>query len=66
MQVVGILFLDSDDYLLENSLNSLEKNIKKKHYPDVILNHIIQNKNPISNIKELNYFSEKNYQKINF
>ena len=29
MQVVGILFLDSDDYLLENSLNSLEKILKK-------------------------------------
>ena len=61
-----IIFLDSDDYLLENSLNSLEKNIKKKHYPDVILNHIIQNKNPISNIKELNYFSEKKLSKNKF
>ena len=61
-----IIFLDSDDYLLENSLNSLEKNIKKKNYPDVILNHIIQNKNPISNIKELNYFSEKKLSKSKF
>ena len=61
-----IIFLDSDDYLLESILNFLEKNIKKKYYPDVILNHIIQNKNPISNINELKYFSEKKISKNQF
>lgn len=58
-----IIFLDSDDYLLENSLNLLERNIKKKNYPDVILNHVIQNKNPSSNLSELKYFSDKKISK---
>lgn len=61
-----IIFLDSDDYLLENSLSYLKKNIKKKNYPDVILNHVIQNKNPKSNLNELKYFSEKKISKNKF
>ena len=31
-----IIFLDSDDVLIENSLNKLEQFIKKKNFPDVI------------------------------
>ena len=53
-----IIFLDSDDYLIKNSMSSLQKKIKSKNYPDVILNHIIQDKEPRSNINSLSSFGK--------
>lgn len=61
-----IIFLDSDDYLIKNSLNSLQKKIKIKDYPDVVLNHIVQNKEPKSNIVNLNFFGKKKLSKKQF
>ena len=53
-----IIFLDSDDYLIKNSMSSLQKRIISKNYPDVILNHIIQDKEPISNVNSLSSFGK--------
>ena len=53
-----IIFLDSDDYLIKNSMSSLQKKIISKNYPDVILNHIIQDKEPISNVNSLSSFGK--------
>ena len=61
-----IIFLDSDDYLIQNSLDYLYKRIKLKDYPEVIFNHIIQNKEPKTNLNILKYFGEKKLFKNQF
>ena len=54
-----IIFLDSDDYLLKDSLKKLKYIIEKNRYPNVVLNNIVQNK--ITNIDHgvLKYFGSK-------
>ena len=44
-----IIFLDSDDYLMDKSLINLKKNIERNNFPDVVINHISQNRNPKNN-----------------
>lgn len=61
-----IIFLDSDDYLIQNSLNYLFKKIKLKNYPEVIFNHIVQNKEPKTNLSILKHFGEKRLLKKQF
>jgi glycosyltransferase involved in cell wall biosynthesis len=61
-----IIFLDSDDYLIKNSMSSLQKKIKSKNYPDVILNHITQDKEPTSNFNIINSFGKKKLSKKTF
>ena len=61
-----IIFLDSDDYLIKNSLNYLYKKIKLKNYPEVIFNHIVQKKEPKTNLNILKYFGEKKLFKKQF
>ena len=61
-----IIFLDSDDYLMDQGLINLKRTIEKKNFPDVILNHISQNKEPKNNLFFLKNFQNKKINKNNF
>jgi len=54
-----IVFLDSDDYLLKNSLIKLKKIILKSSFPDVILNNCKRNRIPHNFNYILNFFDNK-------
>ena len=61
-----IIFLDSDDYLMDQGLINLKRIIEKKNFPDVIINHISQNKEPKNNLFFLKNFQNKKINKNNF
>ena len=61
-----LIFLDSDDYLEKDSLKFLKEKILNDNYPEVILNHISQSKNPTTNLDLLNLFGKKKLSKIFF
>ena len=54
-----IVFLDSDDYLLKNSLIKLKKIILKSSFPDVVLNNCKRNRIPPNFNYILNFFDNK-------
>jgi len=54
-----IVFLDSDDYLLKNSLIKLKKIILNNKFPDVVLNNCKRNRIPSNFNYILNLFGNK-------
>ena len=61
-----IIFLDSDDYLMDKSLINLKKNIERNNFPDVAINHISQNRNPKNNNFFFKNFPKSKIKKNNF
>ena len=61
-----LIFLDSDDFLLKNSLEQLKKTIEKNNFPEVILNNCERNRVPQNYNHLLKYFDNKIYTNNNF
>ena len=51
---------------MDQGLINLKRTIEKKNFPDVILNHISQNKEPKNNLFFLKNFQNKKINKNNF
>ena len=61
-----IIFLDSDDYLLDKSLFKLKNIIVKNKFPNIVLNNIERNRIPASNDHLLKNFIKKPQKKNEF
>ena len=60
-----LAFLDSDDFLIQNSLNNFKKVIIDKK-PYILINNHLRNKRPYTNDIFFNNFKKKNYNKNEF
>jgi len=61
-----ICYLDSDDFLISNTLKKIKKKIIKNNYPSVILNNIIRGNKTKDNSYLLNFFNSKTYDRESF
>ena len=58
-----IIHLDSDDYILQNSLRNIKRKIIKNNFPSVILNNTTKGDRKNANSHLLSFFSSKVYNK---